>query len=145
MTAKSNVSLRLACRMRGMSRSCANERALSRMSRSSSVSSESSSSGSSQAKWPPVRVTEATSMGAGVFGSATLDIEMRLEFSSDKSDPLEHDRHALTHADAQGNQRVTPARALQLARGRERDARTRASERMAQRDGAAVRIDPAVL
>jgi len=58
--------------------------------------------------------------------------------------PVEDDGEALADADAQDT-RVARARLLQLARHREREARARGAERVADGDRAAVRVDARVL
>src|SRR5579875_2031747 len=62
-----------------------------------------------------------------------------------RSDPLQDHGDALADADAHRDQRIAPAAALQLARRGQCDARSRSAERMADGDGAAVRIDAAVV
>src|SRR5262249_8265796 len=56
-----------------------------------------------------------------------------------------HPAEPLAGPDAQRHRGVAPARLLQLARDREREARARGAERMADRDRAAVRVDARVL
>src|SRR6516162_182707 len=61
------------------------------------------------------------------------------------SDPLEHRGDALADADAHRHQRVAAAGALQLPGGGQCDARSGGAEWMADRDRAAVHVDPAVV
>src|SRR5207237_3623062 len=61
------------------------------------------------------------------------------------SDPLEHCGDALADPDAHRHERVTTAGTLQLAGGGQRDARTRGAQWVADRDRAAVHVDPAVV
>src|SRR5919112_4553552 len=58
-----------------------------------------------------------------------------------RSDSFEGDGNALPHADAHGGERPPFARELQLQGRRAGDARAGHAERMAERDGAAVRVD----
>src|SRR6202011_3718537 len=61
------------------------------------------------------------------------------------SDPFEHCGDALADADAHRHERISPAGAVQLAGGGQRDAGARGAERMADRDRPAIHVDPAVL
>src|SRR5471030_1263437 len=61
------------------------------------------------------------------------------------SNALDDDGDALPHADAHGAQRVAPAAALQLVHRGRHQARAAHAQRMAERDGAAVRIDARVV
>src|SRR4029079_2728136 len=60
-------------------------------------------------------------------------------------DAFDDPRYPLADADAHRDERVTAAAALQLPGRGQRDARTRGAERMADRDRAAVRVDPSVV
>src|SRR5258707_12658438 len=59
--------------------------------------------------------------------------------------PLDHRGDALADADAHRDEGVAAAAALQLPRRGQGDAWPRGAERMANRDGAAIRVDPAVV
>src|SRR5215472_18906456 len=61
------------------------------------------------------------------------------------SDPFEYRSDALADADAHRHQRVAAAGALQLPRGGQCDARAGGTQRMADRDRAAVHVDPVVV
>ena len=57
------------------------------------------------------------------------------------TNPLQRQRHALADADAHGGQRALAAALFQAVHRGQREARAGHAERMAERDGAAVRID----
>src|SRR3954452_13108568 len=60
---------------------------------------------------------------------------------STTSDPFERERYALPHADAHGGKRALATALLQAVDRGQRNARARHSERMPERDRAAVGID----
>src|SRR2546423_10686649 len=55
--------------------------------------------------------------------------------------PLDRERHALAYADAHGGERALGAGRAYLMRRRDAKPRARHAERMAERDGATVRVD----
>ena len=57
------------------------------------------------------------------------------------SHPLDRQRNALPDADAHGGERALAAALFQAVHHSEREPRARHAERMAERDGTAVRID----
>src|SRR5882672_1663118 len=62
-----------------------------------------------------------------------------------QSNPLDDGGKALADADAQADESPPPATSLQLAHGGQREPRARGPQRVADGDGAAIRVNAAVV
>src|SRR5471032_2448659 len=61
------------------------------------------------------------------------------------SNAFQHQRNALAHADAHGAQGIAATRAVQLVDGRQSQPRTGSTQRMTERNRAAIRVDARIV